>query len=97
MPADPRLAALPALVALAEREARAIWTANVRHFRGAGWEIVESPEDAGDGFALTVAGQVDLLADLERPASRDAVARLVAEAVGPVSYTHLTLPTNREV
>ena len=85
MPADPRLAALPALVALAEALAREVWEANARQFVDAGWECEESPDAshrARQGLALCVAAQVELLSDLSRPASRDAVARLVAEAVG---------------
>lgn len=84
MPADPRLAALPAIRKLAEEEARDIWTRHVRLFREhlPLMEVVADPHDASDGFAVTVAAQAERLSDLSRPASRDAVARLVAEAVG---------------
>ena len=71
MPADPRLVALPALRRVAEEEAR---TRLETAFRVAKRFDI-SGQDA-------VAVELALLSDLSRPASRDAVARLVAEAVG---------------
>lgn len=83
MPADPRLAALPALRNLAEDEARDIWTRHVRLFalHLPDMQTVADPNDASDGFFVTVEAQVERLADLSRRASRRAVADLVAEAV----------------
>ena len=74
----------PELRALAEEEARDIWTRHVRLFRERlpDMEVVADPHDASDGFAVTVDAQVERLCDLTRPASRDAVARLVAKRLG---------------
>jgi hypothetical protein len=88
MPADPRLAALPALRKRAEEEAKALCEVCADTFAlhmGAdmpamyerGWDGMH--EDERD--ALTAAN-LALLCDPSRPASRDAVARLVAEALG---------------
>ena len=71
MPADPRLMSMPALRRVAEEEAR---TRLETAFRVAKRFDI-SGQDA-------VAVELALLSDLSRPASRDAVARVVAEAVG---------------
>ena len=78
MPADPRLAALPALRKLAENEARTIQAQLVSLSEGSGQTAGEPVPSLR---ALYVA-HLALLSDLSRPASRDALARLVAEAVG---------------
>ena len=47
---------------------------------------------------LSAGYEEEVLEGMERTALVEAYAQLVAEgAVRPVSYTHLTLPTNREV
>lgn len=73
---------IPAIRKLAEERARDIWTANVKYFQAAGWDITIDPGEAPTGFGLTIEAQIDLLSDLSRPDSRDAVARLVAAKVG---------------
>jgi hypothetical protein len=83
MPADPRLRDLPALRKRAEelaREARdahvsAIWSALYDSY---GQALV----DALPPMWAYEEAHLSLLSDLSRPASRDAVARLVAEALG---------------
>ena len=73
----------PELRALAEEEARDIWTRHVRLFREVGdCGFVESPDDAPEGFAVTVAAQVERLCDLTRFGSRTVVAALIAQKVG---------------
>lgn len=74
MPSDPRLAALPALRKLAEEEAHDYW-ASVRQIvpTAAPWE--QTPAYGKD---VQIRARLILLSDLTRPASRDAVARLVA-------------------
>ncbi len=87
---DPRLASLPALRALAEQEARDAYSS----MRDVG--IMYPYDEHGrkrsepDPWAQLpsgtrdwwVAARLTLLADLSRPESRDAVARLVAEQLG---------------
>lgn len=68
MASDPRIAALPAVIALAEEQAREELSA--LFIVAANFNIF--------GPSL-VAVHVALLSDLSRPASGDAVARLVAE------------------
>ena len=78
MPADPALAALPALRELAEREAREaadVAASVVDPLFSWSWMSPDARERA-----ITV--RLALLSDLSRPASRDAVCRLVAERVG---------------
>lgn len=92
---------IPAVRALAEREARAFYDAlpplspqrtprAVRRMSTTtepGWETVGSEtttweEQSEEWRNAIIAAYLALLTDLSRPASRDAVARLVAEAVG---------------
>ena len=79
----------PELRAYAESEARDIWTRHVRLFREhlPDMEVVADPHDASDGFAVTVAAQVERLCDLTRFASRAVVAALAAERVGLDAWT----------
>ena len=81
MPADPKLAALPAIRRLAEEQAREEYEAYGRayHARYRNETLRPWGNHHGDRDCEVVA-QLALLADLSRPASRDAVARLVAEA-----------------
>ena len=74
MPADPRLSALPALRKRAEEEAREL-QGGCRYPFCVGDPTAEEWDEY-------VSAHLTLLSDLTRPASRDAVARLVAEAVG---------------
>ena len=79
MPADPRLMALPALRDYAESEERDFYSLDVS-IRGTSlgrWERMDR-----EVKHICVTARLTLLSDLSRPASRDAVARLVAEAVG---------------
>lgn len=81
------LRTLPAIRAEAERLARDFLGAADVAFRAAGWDtdLIHGGEDyAEDALRLFAAAHLDLLCDLTRPASRDAVARLVAEKVGLV-------------
>lgn len=82
MPADPRLAALPALRKRAEEEAREAKDAWVAAIRAAGGTrfLVEETIATRDmlGVEQEATAHLTLLADLSRPASRDAVVRLVA-------------------
>lgn len=81
MPADPRLLTLPALVALAETNAKARYAEWARQIanRGRG-PVLAWPLLTDVDRAIDVETEMALLSDLSRPASRDAVARLVAEA-----------------
>ncbi len=81
MPADPRLMALPALRALAEREADAFHAA----YDDPDWSDART-------WRLTVDAHLTLLADLTRPASRDAVCRLVAAELWPSAEPLATAP-----
>lgn len=78
-----RLLALPALRRLAEAAARETHDATVRaikarHHGSYGQSLI----DALPPMWADVDAHLTLLCDLTRPASRDAVARLVAEAAG---------------
>lgn len=73
---------LPPVRALAEERARDIWTANVKYFQAAGWDITIDPGEAPTGFGLTIEAQLDLLCDTSRQASRDDLAVLIAKAIG---------------
>ena len=55
---------------------------------------------AGRDRALRITGGAQLVGDICVSGSKNAALPEMAAAVltpGPVSYTHLTLPTNREV
>ena len=80
MAADPRLANLPALRGLAEEEARAHYEAYGLAYSAIYPAQTLRPWGAyhGDRDA-EIAAHLALLCDLDLPASRDAVARLVAE------------------
>lgn len=94
MSSDPRLMALPALRKRAEEQAKALsevcadtfalhMGADMPAMYERGWDGMH--EDERD--ALTAA-HLSLLSDLTRPESRDAVARLVAEALlVPVEFS----------
>ena len=89
MPADPALAALPAIRKLAEAITRETWEANVRLFADAGLDVEESPDDSDQGrqaFGLCVAVQADLLSDLSRPASMAALCDLIGAKIGRYSW-----------
>lgn len=83
MASDPRIAALPAVAALATNEARAEYEAYAHAYHARYPNETLRPWGSHDGdHGCFIAAQLALLSDLSRPASRDAVARLVAEAVG---------------
>ena len=96
MAADPRLANLPALLKLAEEEARAhhaAWEDAVRLAGGTRFLIEETiATRAMLGDEEETAAHLALLADLTRPASRDAVARLVAAKWWPNAPPPTTAP-----
>lgn len=74
---------IPAIRALAYEMLRDQWIANYARLSANPDYLAlptheEAPEEAVE---LLIEAQLDLLTDLTRPASRDAVARLVAEAV----------------
>jgi hypothetical protein len=73
MPADPRLAALPALRKRAEEEARDLFVA--RHTDAARGHRDWLEDD--NERELSIRAHLSLLSDLTRPASRDAVARII--------------------
>jgi len=70
------------IVKLAKHRARRIWDANVARFAAAGYgDFVADPDDAPEGFALTVEAQLDLLLDPAEP-DTDVLARVLAARVG---------------
>ena len=74
---------IPAVRALAEKQARDIHNATVRVIRERyPNHYGQSLLDALPPMWADVDAQLDLLWDLERPASRDAIARLIAEVIG---------------
>lgn len=74
---------IPAVRALAEREARALYERVKEHMQLLAATLITPAWDAAPGVrCLYTEAMLDLLCDLTRPASRDAVARLVAESVG---------------
>ena len=77
MAADPRLLALPALRRLAESHAREIYEATATREL----EPVVHWEDSSF-TEIQIDVHLRLLADLSRPESRDALARLVADRIG---------------
>lgn len=79
MPADPMILGLPAVRALAEREAMDCHN----RFAMLTWGISDGWDELDDDAQITlIQVHVDRLADLSRPASLDALARLVAERTG---------------
>ena len=75
---------IPAIQAESERLAREFLGSADAAFRAAGWDTdtIHGGEDyTEDALRLFAAAHLDLLTDLTRPASRDAVARLVAAKV----------------
>ncbi len=75
---------IPAIRKAAEEQARDFLASADVAFRAAGWdtEMIHGGEDyADDALRLFADAFLNLLCDLTRPASRDAVARLVAERV----------------
>lgn len=75
---DPRLMALPALCKRAEEQARDLFVARYTDAARGHRDWAEDDNER----ELCIRAHLSLLADLTRPASRDAVARLVAEALG---------------
>lgn len=74
---------IPAIRALAEREAGKLWSAFVAASARNEALFVEPWGKLNERYqSRWTEGMLDLLTDLRRPASRDAVARLVAGAVG---------------
>ena len=76
MSSNPELAAVPAVRKLAEEQARDLYAA--AGGLALDWDYYIDPQGRGEYTRATTA----LLSDLSRPASRDALARLVAEALG---------------
>lgn len=72
---DERLKAHPKVKKEAERRARELWAVQAPLFVAAGFDTVEEPEEAPEGFAITVDAQAMLLADVERPEARDWLVR----------------------
>ena len=95
MPVDPRLRDLPALRRRAEELAREAHGAHVSAIWSALYDSYgQALVDALPPMWVYEEAHLALICDLSRPASRDAVARLVAEALGLRAYA--TAPTLRQ-
>ena len=73
---------------------------NVYHFGQDGLVIVSHVQTGDQRCRLVLTGASYTVADQTEPAAKGTLSRLLAGRTGlmvPVSYTHLTLPTNREV
>ena len=66
---------------------------NSNSYGGNAEGLVKVPDAATYTVLAADSGKIHSMPDL----TADCTITLPAEEVGPVSYTHLTLPTNREV
>ena len=74
----------------AEQSVRDQWAANAPRLSAIGMVVEPSPDDHPEAFSALVDARLDLLRDISRPDSFDAVVRLVAEALRYYTVAELT-------